>query len=89
MANMTALQRFERKPLSGRVNLIAIIEPDHSAARADRGWESGSGSEVVRHAVASDDSGDMPTGESGRVLAAALAAQIRRAFPGVNPLGEG
>jgi len=79
-ANMTALQRFERKPFSRRVNLIAVFEPNHRAPRPESDWETGSGSEVVRHVVAGDDSQHMLKGENARALAAGLEVPLKRAL---------
>jgi hypothetical protein len=79
-ANVTAMHRFQRKPLSGRVKLLAIFETSRRAARATDDWIAGSGGKVIRSVVTGDDSGDMLKGENARELAVDLAEQLKRAF---------
>jgi thioesterase domain-containing protein len=80
-ANVAALRRFERKPLPGNVNVLAIFEtPRRAHARADVDWGFASATKVVRHIVAGDDSEDMLNGANARILAAVLAEQLRQAF---------
>ena len=79
-ANKTALTRFERKPLLGRVKLLAIIETNRRAGRTSDDWAAGSGGKVVRRVVTGNDSGDMLKGGNALVLAAELAEHLKRAF---------
>ena len=79
-ANVTALRRFHRKPLAGRVRLLVLFETPTYAARAGADWSSGSGGQVFRHIVTGNDSGDMLKGDNARILAAGIAEQLRNAF---------
>jgi hypothetical protein len=47
-ANVAALRRFVRKPISGHVNVLAIFETPRRAARAGVEWGSGSATQALR-----------------------------------------
>jgi thioesterase domain-containing protein/acyl carrier protein len=80
-ANIAALRRFRRQPISGPVKVIGIFETSGRAqSRAGFDWGTSSAAKVVRHTVAGIDSGDMLKGENARILAARLAEELRRAF---------
>jgi thioesterase domain-containing protein len=80
-ANLAALRRFERKPISGNVKLLAIFEtPRRAQSRRPFDWGSGPETKVVRQLVTGDNSGDMLNGENARVLATGLAEQLKQAF---------
>lgn len=79
-ANVAALRRFVRKPIAGRVNVLAIYETPRRAARAGVEWGSSSAATALRHVVAGDNSGDMLKDANARVLAAHVAEQLKQAF---------
>ena len=84
-ANLAALRGFERKPIDGRVRVLAIFQTARRATmRADTDADSwmASGGELIRLAVVGRDSGDMLTGDNAKGLAVELARQLKKAFEG-------
>lgn len=80
-ANIAALRRFQRQPISGPVKVIGIYEtPRRAQSRAGFDWGTGSAAKVIRQTVTGIDSGDMLKGENARILAGCLAEQLREAF---------
>lgn len=82
-ANLAALRRFVRKPIRGRVKVVAVFETQGRArTRPESDWKMGPDVKVVRHRVAGTDSDDMLKGEKPKALAASLAEELKRAFEG-------
>jgi len=80
-ANLAALQHFERKPINGYVKVIAIFQtPRHARARFEVDWLRELPGEGVRIMVPGKDSGDMLSGANARILADALAPQLKKAM---------
>jgi hypothetical protein len=80
-ANLAALQRYDRKPLTGRINALVIFETPARAlnpAQTDSGnrWQL----DAIRIAVTGKDSGDMLNSENARILAVPLADELRKAL---------
>jgi amino acid adenylation domain-containing protein len=80
-ANVAALQRYDRKPLTGRVNALVIFETPARASNpvqidSSNRWQL----DAIRIAVAGKDSGDMLSNENARILAAPLADELRKAL---------
>jgi hypothetical protein len=79
-ANVLALDRYERKPLSGRLKALEIFEtvrPGRSGQRPPVNWQPLSENCTSRHLVPGKDSGDMLSGENVKVLAMLLAERLR------------
>jgi thioesterase domain-containing protein len=82
-ANLRALRRYMRKPLTSRPEIIEIFR---SAARFDRAlensrvdWASLAGTPITYHKVPGKNSGDMAQGENAKVLAALLSSRLKLA----------
>ena len=81
-ANLLALDRYRRKPLSGRLRALEIFETARSGAGREReafDWTTVWQGKTVRHRVSGKDSGDMLSGANARVLAVVVAERLRAA----------
>ena len=84
-ANLLALDRYRRKPLSGRLRAVEIFETIRRGSRREgepSEWSALWEGKVIRHRVLGENSGDMLTGANARVLAALVAERLRVAREG-------
>jgi hypothetical protein len=82
-ANLLALDRYRRKPLEGRLRTLEIFEttrPGKPLRQEKLDWSALWEGSTRQHPVPGKDSGDMLTGENGRVLAALLRERLKEAF---------
>lgn len=88
-ANIRALDRYQRKPLNGGLQAVEIFETSNprNTTAWSFDWKNLWDGSPVKHHVAGKDSGDMLTGENGRVLALLLRERLKEAFAenGGNP----
>jgi thioesterase domain-containing protein len=84
-ANLLALDRYRRKPLSGRLRAVEIFETIRRGSRREgepSEWGALWEDKVIHHRVLGIDSGDMLIGANARVLAALVAERLRVAREG-------
>ena len=84
-ANFLALDRYRRKPLSGRLRAVEIFETIRRGSRREgepSEWGALWEGKVIHHRVLGIDSGDMLIGANARVLAALVAERLRVAREG-------
>ena len=84
-ANLLALDRYRRKPLSGRLRAVEIFETIRRGSRREgepSEWSALWEGKVIHHRVLGIDSGDMLIGANARVLAALVAERLRVAREG-------
>jgi len=81
-ANVRALDRYNRKPLTGRLRAVEIFETSHPRNTTEWtvDWKTLWDGQTVRHHLPGKDSGDMVSGKNARILAALLTERLREAF---------
>jgi amino acid adenylation domain-containing protein len=81
-ANIRALDGYQRKPLNGGLRAVEIFETSHprNTTAWSFDWKNLWDGYPVQHRVSGKDSGDMLTGENGRVLALLLRERLKEAF---------
>jgi len=81
-ANLQALDRYERKALTGRLRTLEVFEttrPGREGKRDPFNWSALWEGHTVPHFVPGKDSGDMLKGENVRVVATLLVDRLRLA----------
>jgi hypothetical protein len=82
-ANLLALDRYRREPLTGRLRALEIFETTRrgQANVRDRiDWQALWNGPIKHHNMPGKDSGDMVSGDNARVLSALLAQQLQLAL---------
>ncbi|MFN0301309.1 MAG: amino acid adenylation domain-containing protein [Burkholderiales bacterium] len=82
-ANVRALDRYDRRPLRGKLGTLEILETARSGETTQIRkieWQSHWNGTIVRHPMPGKDSGDMITGANARIVAKFLSECMRRAF---------
>jgi amino acid adenylation domain-containing protein len=82
-SNLHALDRYQRKPLNGKLKFLEIFETsrcNRAATNEPIDWAAFWKDSVTRHLVPGKDSGDMLSGKNVRALAALLVERLQAAF---------
>jgi thioesterase domain-containing protein len=76
-ANVAALNRYERKPLTGKLRAVEIF---HTARHSSSQWKILWSGSTVRHLMPGKDSGDLLTGSNVKTLAPLLAERLSQSL---------
>jgi hypothetical protein len=83
-ANLRALDRYLREPLSGPLASLEIFETERdcqiNSFDQPIDWSDSWKGTIVKHRVAGNDSGDMLSGDNVRSLARLVAKRLRTIF---------
>jgi aspartate racemase len=84
-ANLAALDRYQRKPLSGRLGAVEVFHTARLSRRTGKdplNWDILWKGSTARHLLPGKDSGDLLTGGNVKILAALLAQRLAESRQG-------